>query len=532
MLSTLFGAARRATARGGLAATIALLAASGAGAQTPWPSGGATVDNTRAVLSAVGPNQLNPTTAKQLKVKWSFVTNGDVSATPTVEPGGLYVPDWGGMLWKLNPTTGAVIWSHPVSYYTGDKNSKSRSSPAIVGNAIIIGDMSVARVIAVNKTTGELLWKTSVDSNSDAFASTSPTVYNGIVYFGIASREETTQHPPSGGFRGSVVALNASTGALLWRFITVPVGYTGGAVVSAPVVDAARGSLYIAADNNYSIPNSVETCIKGVGVTDEAAQLNCMDPSNYVDAIVALDLKTGALKWGRRFSGADTWTVVCNSANGCLQPPGNDYDFASSPNMLTVTGLAGASDDRGGTSNGVLLGAGQKNGYYIGLNPANGGVIWTTLVGRGGIQWGSAVDLDNHGHIYVALKNDAHRTNTLTDFYGHQTQWAAGAWAQLDAVTGKMVWQIPAMGQDMVNPKLGASAPGAVTFTNNVMFAGASSGYMTALSARTGYVLWSFQSGGSVWSGPAIFNDWVYWGTGYGRLGGQGYNRLYAFSFQ
>lgn len=498
---------------------------------TPWATSGADILDSRAMLSPIGPNQLNASTVKRLAVKWSFTTAGDVSATPTVEAGGLYVPDWGGMLWKLDPVSGQVIWSHAVSYYTGDSNSVSRSSPTIVGNTILIEDLSQARVIAINKSTGQLIWQTRVETNTDAFASMSPTVYNNIVYVGLASREESLAHPPSGGFRGSVVALNLQTGALIWRFTTVPAGYTGGAVVSSPVVDAKRGSLYIAANNNYSIPASAESCVDQAG-SDPDAQLNCLDPSDYVDAIIALDLQSGRLKWGRRFQGADTWTAACNTSSGCVQPPGMDYDFASAPNLANVTGFVGVPDDRGGTSSSWLLGAGQKSGFYHAINPDNGGVFWATLVGQGGIQWGSALDFDNHQNIYVALKNDAHRVNTLTDFWGTQIQWRAGAWAKLNALNGKMVWEVPAYGKDLANSTYYASAPAALTFTNNVVFAGASSGYMTALSAYDGKILWTFFSGGTVMSGPAIYNDWVYWGTGYGRLGGVGYHKLYAFSFQ
>ena len=512
------------------AGVVSSAAAHAQSSTIPWASAGADIYNTRATATDVGPDQLNASTVKQLRLKWTFASSGDVSATPTVEPGGLYFPDWGGMLYKLDPTTGEVLWSRRVSDYTGDPYSKSRSSPTIVGNAIIIGDLSLARVIAIDKMTGALLWMTRIDSNSDAFAGTSATVYNNIVYFGTASREESLAHPPNG-YRGSVVALNATTGAILWRFTTVPDGYTGGAVVSAPVVDPRRHSLFIAANNNYSIPSNVEGCVVAAGA-DRDAQLACMDPSNYVDAILALDLETGALKWGRRFEGADTWTEACNTPSGCVQPPGTDFDFASSPNFSYVKDFVGVGDDRGGTSNYAMLGVGSKSGWYRALNPDNGGVFWATMVGAGGIQWGSAVDVSNHRQTYVAVKNDAHKTQVITDFYGRQTTVKAGSWAQLDSATGRINWQVPAYGQDLVRPKYGAAAPAPLSFNNNVVYAGATSGWMTALSSRTGWILWKFQSGGTVMSGPAIFNEWVFWGTGYGRLGGQSMNRLYAFAFQ
>jgi polyvinyl alcohol dehydrogenase (cytochrome) len=66
-----------------------------------------------------------------------------------------------------------------------------------------------------------------------------------------------------------------------------------------------------------------------------------------------------------------------------------------------------------------------------------------------------------------------------------------------------------------------------------VMYAGSSSGFMYALDAATGKILWSFASGGSVKSGPSIVDGVLYWGSGYSvaSFGGEaGGNKLYAFS--
>ena len=55
----------------------------------------------------------------RLALKWMATTAGDVSATPAVVNGAVYFGDFGGMLSKLDADTGAVIWSRPVSDYTG-----------------------------------------------------------------------------------------------------------------------------------------------------------------------------------------------------------------------------------------------------------------------------------------------------------------------------------------------------------------------------------------------------------------------------
>jgi polyvinyl alcohol dehydrogenase (cytochrome) len=175
------------------------------------------------VLTGPSPTQINPRTASSLKLIWSFATAGAVSATPTVEQGGLYVPDWAGMLYKINPATGALIWSQSVSTYTGlPGQSVSRTSPAIGTNVIVIGDNNPhsgsspgARVIGVNKATGALAWVTIVDTSPDAYITASPVIYDNMVFVATVSDEEenagqNANYVPT--YRGSISALNVNTG--------------------------------------------------------------------------------------------------------------------------------------------------------------------------------------------------------------------------------------------------------------------------------------------------------------------------------
>lgn len=88
-------------------------------------------------------------TVASLKAKWTFTTGGDVTATPVIVRGRLYVPDWGGNLWCLNATTSAVIWNRKVAdlvyqvdprpYPAVDSNSSiiSRASPAVAGTMMV-----------------------------------------------------------------------------------------------------------------------------------------------------------------------------------------------------------------------------------------------------------------------------------------------------------------------------------------------------------------------------------------------------------
>ena len=231
------------------------------------------------------------------------------------------------------------------------------------------------------------------------------------------------------------------------------------------------------------------------------------------------------MKWDKRFEGTDTWTVSCivNPTLGipCPDNAGPDYDFGSAPNLFTV-------HEHGRTVQ--VLGAGQKSGMYWAVNPNDGRVVWGTQVGPGGslggIEWGSAADGDR---VYVAL-NDSNRTPYTLAPDNKQT-WSAGSWAALDSATGKILWQVPASGQDPLKPSLAAGATGQMSVANGVVFAGSLSGDMVALEAATGKTLWTFASGGSVVGGASIVDGTVYWGSGYAHLNiGTSNHKLFAFA--
>ncbi len=491
-----------------------------------WPFWGGNISNTHGSGSE---HVINAGNAGQLQQKWVFTTAGDVSATPTVEHDSVYVPDWGGYLYRIDARTGKAFWSHKVSEYTGDARSISRTSPAIGRGQIVIGDQARATMLSINKASGKLLWQTNVEAAPGAIITTSPVISGGVVYVGVSSIQEALVTLVPGfklSFRGSLVALDLQTGKVLWQTYTVPPGYTGGAVWSStPAIDLKRNSVYFTSGNNYSMPDAATACLRNASGTDAAARLACLAPDDNLDAMIALDLTTGKVKWARRLEGADTFTDACNpdqtSGYPCPDPRGPDYDFGGGVNLFTVEKDGKRVD---------VVGAGQKSGVYWTLNADTGAVLWGTQVGpggqEGGILWGTATD---GKQVYAEVNNSFYTPFLLQP---DKQPWSAGSWAALDAMTGKPVWQVPASGTSPTDPRLGSGAPGQVTVANGVFYAGALSGDMVALDAATGKTLWTFASGGSVVDGPSIVDGTIYWGSGYGRQssGGTANNKLYAFS--
>ncbi|HWD73920.1 MAG TPA: PQQ-binding-like beta-propeller repeat protein [Solirubrobacteraceae bacterium] len=503
----------------------------------------------------------------QLAPKWVFTLSGSqssdgISATPTVSDNAVYFPAWDGNLYSVNATTGVANWQEPISNYDGTPGEVSRNSPLVLGNELILGDNAPgpqsagAQVFAVNRADGSKLWSTTVDTNQDAIITSSPVAYGNEIVVGVASNEEADAAVLPGyqccTFRGAVVALDATTGKLLWKTYTVPsntkaggdsnapcagskqptgpygCGYTGGAVWATPTILPSTNQVFVGTGNNYTTPDAAEACAQyDQSQSPPVDDSNCTASNDYFDSVMALNLKSGAVEWGHKVQGYDAWTVACAygqapGATWCPSPNSPDFDFGgSSPNLITI--------NNGGGNPQTYVGDGQKSGVYWVFNPANGKIVWDTLVGAGtslgGIEWGSASDGQQ---LYVPI----------SDFGGPQYGLegnpsdliSGGSWAGLNPMTGAFNWQTPTPDG---NPALGP-----VSVANGVMYGESmnpgNGPNMFALNAATGQVLWSYNSGASVIGGASIVDGTVYWGSGYTHLGSflpfTGNDKLYAFT--
>jgi polyvinyl alcohol dehydrogenase (cytochrome) len=496
-------------------------------------------------------NQVDISTknVSKLKPKWVFTTGGDVSTRAAVVNGVAYFPDWAGNLYAVNTSNGRLQWSHQLSDYGLATGTVSRSTPTISNGVIYLGTQftndaaSGGVLLAINATTGHLLWKTqpvpTSQSNPLPVITSGVAVANGVVYVGMTSWEEAAAAYVPGYpcciMQGSVVALNANNGAVLWQTPMAPQGYSGANIWgSNPVVDTARNTVYVGTGDNYNHPASgAPSAIPGETFSQCLADPNggnepaCLAPNDYVDSIVALDMGTGTVKWAKRMvywhqfyatDGSDDYNGACfvvPKGSACPTPPtGPDYDFGTGPNEITY------QDTHGNPH--TILGAGQKSGIYFAFNPDTGALLWQTQVGPGsalgGMEWGSASDGQR---IYVAI----------ADLYGiPYAAGSAGSWSALDPATGAILWQ-------RADPN-GFIDLGEMTVANGVVYAPSTAGSPTApnmfaLDAATGNILWSFASGGSVVAGATPVKDTLYWGSGYFHLplpGFTGNNKFYAFT--
>ena len=457
----------------------------------------------------------------KLKVKWAWAHPGPMATgQPTVVGDRLYLTIEAGMIFCLNAQTGCTYWvMQPGAAVRAAVTVGALPAKSPAKYALYFGDEK-SNVQAVDALTGKLLWKTKIENHFLSRVTGSPVLYRDRIYVPVSSFEETAGRDSKYEcctFRGSLVALDAYTGKVIWKSFTVQQepkpfkknsvgtqmhGPAGGAIWSAPTLDLKRKLIYVGTGNSYT---DIET--------------------EHTDAIVAFEMETGKIKWVNQATLKDNFLVGCRQGGvgNCPNNGGPDHDFGSSPVLRTLP-----------NGKQVLLG-GQKSGVMWAFDPDNNGkALWQVKVGNGGalggIEWGFAADNENV-YVPVADPGGAERKPGLT---------------ALKLATGEKLWNVPAppakcsWGTTRCNNSQSAAAtaiPGAV-------FSGTADGHLRAYSTKDGAILWDFDTaapintvnagqskGGTLdGGGPTVVNGVLYTNSGYGRLIGQPGNLLLAFT--
>jgi polyvinyl alcohol dehydrogenase (cytochrome) len=337
----------------------------------------------------------------------------------------------------------------------------------------------------VDAVTGRAKWKVHIENHPAARVTGAPLLVGSTLFVPVSSNEEGTAMDfkyPCCSFRGSIVALKASTGEQLWKTYTVAqeptaratsivgtqlMGPSGAPVWSSPTYDAVKDLIYVTTGDNYSDP-----------------------PTETSDAFLAFNAASGKLAWVRQVTSGDAFTSGCPESPNCPAAKGPDFDFGSSAILVHL-----ANGKR------VLI-AGQKSGVVTAVDPdRDGAVLWQTYSKTGG-----------------------------------------GLHA-LNVETGEEVWHTPHPGCNDV-PGCGPPQSAAVTAIPGIVFSGGVDGHIRAYSTQDGRIVWDVDTngeyrtvngvaarGGSInGPGPVVVGGILYVPSGYGAWGGAPGNVLLAYS--
>ncbi len=473
----------------------------------------------------------------KLKLKWAFAFPGDTRsfAQPTVAGGRVFVGSEGRRVYSLDAKTGCIFW-----IFEADAPVRAAITVGAIqdGWAVYFGDRG-ANAYALNALTGAPIWKTRVEDHPNAMITGTPTLASGRLYVPVSSTEEGTGANPNYEcckFRGSVSALDASNGGVVWKGYTIedpphPVrknpqgvqlwGPSGAGVWSSPTVDLKKRAVYVTTGDSYSDP-----------------------VARTSDAFLAFDLETGKLLWSRQMTANDAFTIDCARPvkTNCAEANGPDFDFGSSPILVDLPNGRRA------------LIAGQKSGMVHAVDPdQQGEVLWQVRLGKGGIlggiQWGSAVDGRN---VYVAVSDIQFSPATEDQTGARKTSLVGtvvlnpdvgGGIFALNLATGQQVWHTANLG---CHGRAGCSPAqsAAVTAIPGVVFSGSIDGHLRAYSVTNGRILWDVYTareydtvngvkgnGGVIdGPGPVVVGGMLFTNSGCGFSGGAPGNLLLAFS--
>ncbi len=469
---------------------------------------------------------LDPDSAAHLQLKWAFGIPNASSALgqPTIVSGRLFIGSGDGTVYALDASTGCTIWAFKADTTVRDAITVAAGDD---GRAFAYFGDSEANLYALDASDGELAWKTKVDPHPTARITGAPQLYDGRLYVPLTGNEELTGGDPAYPcctFRGNITAVDARTGKLIWKaygIAKVPgpsapgtshakFSPAGGAMWSAPTIDAKLGRLYTGTGDAYVDP------------ADEAT-----------DAIVAFDLASGKRLWLQQKTSGDVFNFGCFQPQPLNCPPkvGPDVDFGSSVILQNL-------DD----GHRVLL-AGQKSGVLFALDPDDGGKeLWQVRVGHGGglggIEWGFATDGTN---AYVALSDIP---SLLSPPKPGAVVPPSGGLFAIDIRTEKLVWKtMPPKPACEGQPGCSAGQLAAVTAIPGVVFSGSMDGHLRAYSAKDGSILWDYDTlpsvptvngvkahGGSMsGSGPTVSGNMVFVTSGFTGTSGMPGNLLLAF---
>lgn len=500
-------------------------------------------------------DQINPSNVARLKPAWIFHTgvidpNMSMEMTPIIADGKMFIPTGDDDVFALDPATGRQLWTYhpndmpPLANLPICCNNDNRG--VAVGDGKVFVARLDATLIALDQGSGKVLWKSKVDSPANGASMTiAPQFADNKVIVGVSGAEFAV--------RGHVDAYNPNTGALLWRFWTTePTTWagnsylTGGASVwGNPSYDPELHTLYFSTGNAFPWPDAS---------TRAGANL-------YSVSIVALDIMNGELKWYFQETHHDMW----------------DFDGPQPTVLLTVNGVPAIEHT---SKTGFMFILDRRTGKSLypyqevpvpptppdaafqnpwptqpessiesltehsAELPLPAGYTaapqWTPIqptpmvfqpIFDGGMEWPPAaysprthfiysharyapLDL---GIVYNPLQNGKCPGSacTFTGTFSIPGVTNHGVYGAVDTLTGKVAWKVP------VTP--GFAPDSGMGVAGDLVFFGESNGLFHAADARTGKILWTFDSStvpnaGGATASPAIYvvggREYVVYGFG------------------
>ncbi len=443
---------------------------------------------------------INSGNVAQLKPAWDFKSSYEQGheSPPTVNGDYLFITTPKDEVLAFQASTGKQLWRyrHDLSH-VGLKTvccDVVNRGVALYGDTVYLATLD-NYVVALQAKTGQVVWKKQLAPADQGAAMTlAPLVLKGHVIVGLSGGEY--------GARGSVVSLDAGTGALAWQRYTIPApNEPGGDTWPKGAYKTGGGGAWLTGTYDAE----TDTLFWGVG--NPGPWLATLRPGKnlYTDSMIALNPATGAIKWHYQYTPNDTWdydgtneTVLADITyrgvvhKAVVSASRNGWFYA----VDRVSGTL-IYADKFATATSVDHVAGGQMVTNDALRPAVGKQVFTCPSFLGGKNWWPiAVDPQTHMayvptmHTCMTIKGVtpvAYKPGLpfldegfkVTRDPAYPSEW--GSVQAIDLNTGKQAW------------RYGSKLPwndGMLATAGGLVFSGSADGYLYAFDAKTGAVRW------------------------------------------
>ena len=461
-------------------------------------------------------------------------------AQPLVYQGVIYVITGADDVFAVSVETGEVLWNY-------EANLDSEISTVCCGwtsrgvgmgdGKIFVGQLD-GKLLALDQSTGEIVWSTQAERWQDGYSITSaPLYYNGLVITGFAGAEYAT--------RGRVKAYDASDGTLVWTFYTIPGPgefghdtwsqdnevwkYGGGSVWQTPAIDPELGTIYFSTGNpgpdfNGSVRPGDNLFTASVVALDVMTGEYCWhyqqvhhDIWDYDPAtpVVLFDVEIdGQMRKGVVSTNKNAWAYILDRETGEPLIGIDETEVPQEPRQLTAPTQPYPVGDALAPQE-ILI---PPQGFQL----VNGGRVytpfWTETVlaapgPSGATNWPPSSYDPRSGTLYVCLTNWAGQFTAVElsegmpepesggvfytgGSFGHSPLPPSGIFAALDLHTNRLIWQ---------QAWPGRCYSGSISTAGNLLFVGRNDGRLTAMDQANGNLLWEFQTGAGMNSTVSVF---------------------------
>ena len=463
-------------------------------------------------------DQINKDTVKYLVPVWNYSLADDRSqeSQAFVHNGVLFISTHNATI-ALDAKTGKQKWKTKVEY---PPETPRIVCCGIINRGVALYDGKVfrttldAHIVALDAKTGKELWKSKVIDWKNGYSQTlAPLIADGVIITGTSGAEY--------GIRGFIDGWDPNTGKQLWRTYTIPgPGEPGNDTWPGDTWKRGGGSTWITG----SYDPDLRLVYWGVG---NAAPWNAMmrSPGDnlYTASVLALDPKTGTIKWHFQFS------------------PNDPYDYDAVADLILVDRQIEGKERK-------LLFSANRNGFFYVLDRTNGEFIaanqfvkkqnWADGIDKkgrpiesqvtkklratetkaeiwpsvwGGKAWSPSAYNPKTGLVYANTMNlGMTYTPTRPQYRAGTTYWGAdltwvfpedgnvGQLAAIEPMTGKWKWSVPS------GP---ARWSGVLATGGGLVFSGQATGEFDAFDADTGKRLWQFQTGSGIEGQPVTWKQ-------------------------